>query len=118
MFSDPVTITINGVAKTLARVQSQGMSSLYQTADGLISFRISHTKQNNDRLRSVARLDVRKVVTNPLDSSDQDYDTTTTQYIIERPFAGFTVTEVDYQSQALFAWLNTAAVTKMFGQES
>jgi hypothetical protein len=56
-------------------------------------------------------------VTNPLDSTN-DYDTESTQIVIDRPAFGFSATQCDYNWAGLKTYLDTAAITKLFGGES
>lgn len=116
MFADPITITINGAAKVMARVQSNGTSSVYQTPDGNFKLTISHD-ENKVRIRSVARLDQRVVATDPL-TAENLYATLTTYQVIERPLFGFTVTNVDHQISGFETWMDSTVISKLFGKES
>lgn len=118
MFTDPTPITVNGVLTNLARVLMSGFSATYQTADELLKLINSHTVQNNGRVKHLVRLEQRKVVTNPVDSSQSDYDFCGVSIQIDRPSYGFSATEVDYLVAALKAHLTTAVVTKLYGKES
>lgn len=120
MFTDPQTITINSIAKTLARVMQNGTSAVYKTADGNFTFTISHQtsgKSGNSRIRTMVRLDQRAVVADPL-TAENDYQVLSQYYVIDRPEVGFTDTQVDQHRAGLTAWLTTANVGKLFGQES
>lgn len=117
MFSEPITITVDGVAKVMPRVSSVGQKSLYQLPDGTFNLIIDHNKTKAGRLRHVSRFEERAVVVNPLDSSN-DYDTTALTIIIERPEFGFSMDRVDDLLQAFKVWLTTATMNKLYGQES
>jgi len=117
MFSDPVTITINGVAKTLARVKTGDMESTYQTADGLLTLEIPQQPTKSSRARTTLRFTQKKVVTNPLDSSN-DYDSTTWTHTFDRPGFGFSDVELFQVEAALGAFLTQTNVTKLYGHES
>jgi len=117
MFTDPITITVNGVAKTLSKISSEGTSSTYATPDEEYLYKISHQVTNAGRVRSTLELTQKKVVTNPLDSTN-DYDTVLFRYLIDRPLFGWSATELDYVKAGLAAWLTTANLTKLFGKES
>jgi len=71
MFSDPQSVTVNSVAKSMARIISTGQSGTYAMADGTFKLIISHT-ESKERVRSMVRIEQRAIVTNPLDSTDQD----------------------------------------------
>lgn len=117
MFADPQTITVNGVAKTLAKVESKGLTSIYQTSDELFKLTVSHQVMNNGRVKTMARVDQRAIVTNPLDST-QDYDTLSEWYVIERPSYGFALTDIQYLATGFKTWLDNTAIAKLFGKES
>jgi hypothetical protein len=121
MLPDPQTLTINAVAFVLARVQSGSLltntPSVYTSPDDTVTLTVHNQKTNKGRFRHSVRVDVKAVVTNPLDSTT-DYDTVSHFYIIDRPAFGFTVTQVDQQRAALSAWLTTAIVGKLYGNES
>lgn len=117
MFVDPITVTINSVGKTLARVESNGRKTIYQSADGIYTMTISHQTTGNNRIRSMIRLDCKKVVTDPL-TSEQDYDTFSDYHVLERPAFGFSLAEIQQQIAGSNAWLDNTAIAKIFGGES
>ncbi len=79
MFSDPLSITVSGVAKTLPRVSVDGSSTVYSTDDGLFEVRVSHTK--NKRKRSVIRINQKKVAADPL-LTERNVETLQAAYIV------------------------------------
>lgn len=122
MFSDPISITIAGAAKTLNRVSTGDRKATYQTADELWTLTISHqqTGKGNTRTRSLIVLTQKKVVTNPLDSSN-DYDTMSYQVVVDRPAFGFSQQELIDAITGFNAWevaSSNAAVAKIYGKES
>lgn len=117
MFADPQSITVNSVAKSMPRVETDGKSAIYQIADETFTMTISHTDLKNGRTRSMVRVDQKAVVTNPLDSTN-DYDTLSFYSVIDRPKFGFTSAQVGYLVAALQAWLDGTAVGKLYGHES
>lgn len=120
MFSDPQTITINSVAKVLARVETNGRQSIYQNSDQTYTLTISHrfTKsKGRERVSSVARLDQRALVTDPV-TSVTDYDTMSEWHVFERPVYGFTVTQMQQQAAGFFSFLDATVIAKIFGGES
>lgn len=118
MFSDTITLTVNGVAKALARIKSEGTSSQYETADGLFAMRISHAVTKSDRVRSEVRVTQRKVVTDPITAQPKDYDDFTIAVLIDRPFYGFSDAEIQYLEAAIEAFLDATSLTKLYGRES
>lgn len=116
-FADPQTLTINGVAKSLARISSNGLQSVYANQDESVVLTISHQVTKANRVRTLVRVDQRAVVTNPLDSSN-DYDTLTMSVQIDRPYYGFTSADVQYLEAALETWLDSTSIGKLYGKES
>jgi hypothetical protein len=115
MFSDPQSITINGVAKSMARIAIDGFKAIYSTADELFKLTLSHTKSKG-RIRSMVRVDQRAIVADPL-TSVNDYETLGVYLVVDRPDYGYTQAQVDYVIAGLKTWLDTTASGKLFGQE-
>jgi hypothetical protein len=116
-FSDPQSVTVNAVAKSMPRVETDGKKSVYQKSDGTFKLTISHTPTGNGRIRTMARIDQRAVVPDPL-TAVNDYETLSFYVVIDRPEVGFSATEVGYLTAGLVAWLDSTAVGKLFGLES
>jgi hypothetical protein len=116
MFADPQTVTVNAVAKVMARYLVEGTKALYQTSDESFKLTISHTK-SADRTRSMVRIDQRAIVTNPLDQTN-DYDTLSFYCVIDRPVYGFTTAQIEQLIAGLKTWLDNTAIDKMIGSES
>jgi hypothetical protein len=117
MFTDPITLTVNGVAKTLNRIGTGDLTSTYATADEELTMSISHQVTKNQRVRTTVEVIQRKVVTDPL-TSENDYDTILFRHLIDRPLYGWSATEVDYIRAAIAAWETTGNIAKLFGKES
>jgi hypothetical protein len=116
MFSDPQSVTVNSVAQSMPRVSVKDLSAIYQKSDGTWKLTLSHTP-SKDRIRSMARIDQRKVVTDPL-TSVNDYDTLSFYVVIDRPLYGFSSTEVEQIIAGLKTWLDNTAIDKLYGTES
>lgn len=119
-FSDPITVTINAVAKVMPRVLNDGKHSVYMLADQTFTLDISHRSVVRDKKRRViatTALTQKKIVPDPL-TSVNDYETLTTSVQTNRPEAGFTATEVDQQWAGHKAWQDTTVMSKLFGGES
>jgi len=117
MFADPITITVNGSAKTLARIKSTGTSSDYVSSDGNYTMTISH-QVSRGRIRTLIKTGQRVVATDPL-SSENDYAWLYDQRVIDRPEVGFDATTIGYLVAADNAWIVAAGVVgKLYGQES
>lgn len=117
MFADPITITISGSGKVLARTSSNGTSAIYESADGNYKLQISH-QLTKDKIRTLARLDSRAVVADPL-TAVNDYETLTTFAVFERPLIGFTQPNVEAQWIGFNTWfILSANQIKLYGKES
>jgi hypothetical protein len=93
MFVDPLTFTHNAVAQTLPRVSTNGTSSLYKKADGLMEVAISHTTSKS-RTRSVLRLNLEKVAPDPLQPATNVPYTMSCYVVLDRPLFGFSAAEL------------------------
>lgn len=116
MFADPQSITVNAVPQSMPRVETNGRKSVYRKGDETFTLTISHTSAK-DRVRSMARVDQRAIVPDPL-TSVNDYETVSVYVVIDRPLAGFTSTQVDQLIAGFKTWLDSTAIGKLYGQES
>lgn len=116
MFADPQVVTVNAVAQSMPRVSTGGTKSTYQKNDLTYTLNLSHT-QVKDRIRSMARVDQRAIVPDPL-TSVNDYETLSVYLVIDRPLAGFSSTQVDQLITGFKTWLDSTAVGKLYGSES
>lgn len=115
-FADPQSVTVNSVAQSMPRIETQARRSVYRKADGTFQLTISHSTPNG-RLRSMARIDQFAIVTDPV-SSLNDSENLGAYLIIDRPTFGFTQTQVEQLVAGLTAYLTTTNVGKLFAQES
>jgi hypothetical protein len=116
MLTDPQTITVNAVAKTMPKVSSTGTSTTYQLADKSFKLTISH-QESKGRIRSLAKVEQRAVVADPL-TSVNDYETLALHVVVDRPEVGFSSTQVDQLVAGFKTWLDSTMVGKLYGQES
>lgn len=116
MFADPQSVTVNAVAQSMPRVSSTGTSSKYQKSDGSFAVTISHTV-SKDRVRSMARIDQRAIVADPL-TAVNDYETLSFYFVVDRPLYGYSQTQVEQLVTGFKTWLDNTAVGKLYGQES
>lgn len=117
LFTDPQSVTINAVPHSMPRILSKDLKATYSKNDETVTMTISHQPSNNGRTRSQVRLDQRKIVTNPLDSST-DYDTLSFYFVLDRPSYGFSQVEVELLIAGLKTWLDNTAIGKIYGKES
>lgn len=114
-FTDPQTITVNTVEKTLPKVKSDGYRSEYLEAAEEFKLTLSH-QETKGRTRRMARIDQRVVAADPL-TSINEYKNLGVYLVIDEPEYGFSDGEIDYVVQALCAWLSSANVAKLCGNQ-
>lgn len=113
--SDPQSVTVNTVAKSMPRIQTEQGKSIYQKDDQTFRLTVSH-QTSGTRVRHMVRLDEKKVAADPL-TAVNSYQTTGVYLVIDEPAYGFTDTEINYDVQALVAWLTQANVLKVLALE-
>lgn len=116
MFTDPQSITVNAVAQSMPRVETNGRRSVYRKSDETFTLTIAHTN-SKDRVRSMARVDQKAIVPDPL-TAVNDYETLTYYGVLDRPLAGFTSTQCEQLIAGHKAWMDATTIGKLFGQES
>lgn len=118
-FADPQSVTINAVAQTLPRVETQGSRSVYRKDDGTVSLTISHQKVAG-RSRRMVRLDHSKIAADVFTSDNLKY-TTSVWLVADVPDTGYSVVEQKQIVDALTAYLTAssgARATQLLGGES
>lgn len=109
-FSDPQSVTIAAATTSLPRTVVQPTSSTYTSADGTIVLTVSQSAGRT--LRSLARVDISKISTDPL--TDVKLKATASAYIvIQRPLVGFTPTELKDLAVGLTAFLTASSNAKL-----
>jgi len=116
MFTDPQSVTVDGVAYSMPRISADGMSALYSTADENFKMRISH-QEAKGRTRRMVRLDKRLVAADPLTSVNA-YQSVGVYIVVDEPEYGFTDDNIDDIIQGFKTWLSTANVNKVLGSEA
>jgi hypothetical protein len=120
MLSDPQSVTVNSVAKSMPRVETQGRRSVYRKDDETYELSVSHEttgSKTGPRIRSMVKLVRKDVVPDPL-TSVNDYENLVVYTVIDRPVAGFSSTTVAQVIAGFQAWLDGTMVAKIYGQES
>lgn len=103
MFSDPQSVTIATVAKSLPRVTAPVGGGRFANSDRSIELVLSHT--SGRRKQDKTRLNKSKIVTDPL-ASDRNLPVSMSVYAVaDYPLVGFTVAEVVAELIALADWL-------------
>lgn len=110
-----------GTEVTAPRVSSGDFKSIYETSDGLTKLTVSTQETASNRKRHQVRIDVSKLATNPYEETKKQEISSSVYLIIDRPVAGFTVTECKKMVEGLVGLLSasTYALTeKVIGGES
>lgn len=115
-FGDPLTITIAGVAQSLARILTDGARSIYQKNDENVTQLISHQK-SKERIRSLVKTDQRIIAADVL-SAENKYQTMNIQIVFDRPLVGFTAQQVKDLWTGLKNQINDAYIDRLYGQET
>lgn len=118
--TDPQSITVNAVAKSMPRLSNDGMHTIYQMDDQTFTLDIQHfstAANKKSRVRSLVKFIQRAIVADPL-TAVNDYDFVTVSLQIERPEFGFTATQIDQMVAGFKTWLDTTMVGKLYGRQS
>lgn len=118
-FSDPQTITVSGVAETLARTSSGVNSGEFRSNDDEVKLSVSH--QYGKRTRRTLRVEHNKIAPNPLISAQNIKHSMTAYIVIDTPITGYTVEEAKAVADALVAYLaasSGARITQLLGGEN
>lgn len=117
MYTDPQSVTINSVTKSLPRVKNGEMNSTYVTADGEYQLRISH-QTSKKRIRRMIRLDHTKIAEDPLTAVNAQM-TAGIYLVIDEPSVGFTDAELVLLYNGFGAYIAQESVRdKLLGGES
>lgn len=107
MFSEPQTVTVAGVGKSLVRVAFGDRKGVFEDTLGN-KLTLQHTAGR--RNRHIVRFDRTKTAADPLlDGVSRNYSMSV-QLIIDVPPVGFNATEMAENAQALVDWADAAGV--------
>lgn len=117
MFSDPQSITVNAVAKSLPRVASGSYDGSFENVTEGLKLRVSHVF--GKRTRRTVRLDSKDIAADPfLDGTNRPISMSA-YLVVDTPTLGYTDTEISHNVQALIDWLDVPAnLSKVLGNES
>jgi len=116
MFTDPQSITVNSVAKSMPRVSNGPSDATYRTADEIFQMRISH-QSSKGRKRRMVRVDQTLIAADPL-TAENASQRAGIYVVIDEPAFGFDDATLDYLVDALVAWLTSGNIAKLLGGES
>jgi len=117
--SDPQTVTVNAVAKSLQRVSSGDYTGTFNDAADGLTLKVTHTQGR--RNRSTVRLEISKIAADVLVPTTNVPYSMTVQLMVDYPPQGFTVTELTNNIKALVDWFSAstyAQTTKIVNKES
>lgn len=115
-FTDPQSVTVDGVAASLPRVETAGNKSVYRSADRNKTLTISHQTTAKGRRRRMVRFDIRKIAADPL-TAENVYCESSQYFVFDHPEYGFTTDELSDAMAGLFAWAIEANRLKVLGDE-
>lgn len=108
MLSSPQSLTIDAVATDYHRISDEKAASTYQSANGTLTFRVSH-QVSKTRTRRMARLDRTVVAADPL-TAENAYQKAGVYLVIDEPLYGFSDAEIEDLVEALKTWLTSANI--------
>lgn len=120
-FSDPTSITVNAVSKSLAKVYTlAGAPSTYKAANDEFVLEIAHQEvKGGKRERHLIKVTQMKIVPDPLNAAYNMEAKTSAHIVIENPKMGFTDIEVGYLVKALTDYVGNASnQAKLIGGEA
>lgn len=116
MFTEPLTVTINAVGKSLARIDTLGRKSVYRDATGEWTLTISHDeKSRNGRL---VKLQQEKIGADPFLTDVNRTYIQSVSFVMNHPKVGFTASETDFLAQGLIDFLTDGNIDKVIAGES
>lgn len=118
-FSDPQTVTINAIAKTLARTGSGLDTGVFTKDDGEVKLSVSHAY--GKRSRRTIRIDHKKTAADVMDSSLNVPYAMSCYLVVDVPVAGYTIAEQKQVIDGFAAYLTAssgAKITQLLGGEA
>lgn len=122
MFTDPISITIASVATSFPRVGTGNLSSVYRSADGMLTLDVGHQDlAKGTRESTLVRLTRKAVGTDPLNSNLSKAYESRVHLVFNTPANGVGISDATVKAdiQALCAWIGTSGnLDKLLGKES
>lgn len=118
-YADPVSVTINAVAKSMPRVFTANGPSTFKMTDDEFKLEISHANVKGRRERHLIRLTQRKIGADPLVPATNIESKTSVYLVLDNPVTGYTDTELGYLIAGFCGFLTNATnQTKFIGGEA
>lgn len=114
--ADPQTITVDSVPKTCNLVIPGENKSVYATTDDEYRLTVSHQETKGDRIRHMARVDVKVIAADPL-TSENEYKSLGLYVVIDQPNFGFSDDDIDDVATGFKTWLDSTMVLKILGRQ-
>jgi len=118
MFAEPLSITINAIAKSLGRTGTGLDTGAFSTSDR--AYRVSVSHAYGRRTRRMVKLVHDSLVANPLVSGQNVNQTVSVHLVVDSP-PGYDTTLLKQDVDGYLAWLSAssgAAITKLLAGES
>lgn len=106
MLADPQSVTVDGVAQSLARVEAGVNAARYMKDDQ--SYALSTSYSYGKRTRQVVRLDNNKITADPLVPTQNQKIGAGVYLVIDRPTTGYTVTDLEKIVAGFLAWFTAS----------
>lgn len=119
-FSDPQSLTVVGGAVSLPRVGTTLNQGIFQSSDGNAKLTLSHSP-GGSRTRHLARVDLRKIASDPFTSTLNAQYTMAAYLVVDVPNVGYSVADQVTNAAGLASWLTAttnARLTQFLGGES
>lgn len=112
MFADPQTVTVNSVAKSLARVgnTNPGRAGSFRTADGEYLFEVRQNSTAN-RFRREVRLTHVKVAADPISAVNKEVSASII-FAVDEPRWGFSDADLKLDIAGLVAWWTASSAAR------
>jgi hypothetical protein len=102
---------VAGTEVEAPRVATGDHKSVYASSDGLNVLTVSTSETGGGRYRHLVRIDTKKLTTNPYEETKKQYVSMSTYVVVDRPEAGFTVTEALKAVEGLVGLLSASTYT-------
>lgn len=109
-FADPQAIDVGSGTLSLPRVSTSPTSGTFQVSNGEVKLTVSHAV--NKRARRSVRVDVQKVVPDPLFPATNVPRSASVYLVVDAPVTGFTVAELTDIVDGLTTFLSASTSAK------
>lgn len=119
MFADPQSVTVNSVAQSLPRTETEGAKSVYTKDDGTYKLTLSHQVTKNGEKRHLARLDFNEMSADPFVPAENVKNEGAAYLVIVEPGEDqITNANLLLKVKGFVAWASDANLTKLIAGES